>query len=384
MSTPQPVHRLRRRQHARERLEQLIRDGKLRGRRLPGERELAEQLGVCRVTLRRALAQLEREGRLERRHGSGTFVSEAPPRRGRRRSARVAVLGPVHYEDLPGWDLRGEMVLGMRRQAPRSAAEVSVLAADRAEEAEIVADPSELRRFDAFVCMGDEDPELIDRLVALDRGPVVVLDGYVRGLPVTMVVDSGMQGMREVTRHLLALGHRRIAFIDCFEREALNPEKFAGYRAALLEKGIATDESLVAVPDRPDGLYDGPEIGRYDVESFVGRAVENFMKLPDPPTAIIGFDDGRALPAARFLEERGLRVGTDFSVAGFGDQAARRGWADWLTSSRIYPRKMGREALKAAIERAGKPPREARTVFVPTRLQIRKSTCPPAQPKRRS
>jgi GntR family transcriptional regulator of arabinose operon len=376
----QPVHRLKRRGHAREQVERLIREGQLWGQRLPGERELAARLGVCRVTLRRALIQLEREGLLHRHHGSGTFAADRPGR-GRRKTARLAIVGAVHYEETSGWDFRAEMVRGLLDAASRAGARPAVLALDRPAEREAITDPAAMKGYDAFVCLGDEHPEVISALLSLDRGPVVLLDGYVRGLPVTMVVDAGLEGMKAVTRHLLALGHRRIAFIDCFNRDVLNPEKFAGYRAALTEKGIPADDALVAVPSGADGLYDGPEFGRYDLDDFVNSAVERFMRLDDPPTAIIGFDDGRALPAVRALERRGLTVGENFSVAGFGDQAARRGWSDSLTSCRIYPRKMGQEALHAALGGVGSPPREARTIFVPTRLQIRKSTCPPAKGK---
>lgn len=284
-------------------------------------------------------------------------------------------MAATHYEEGAGWDFRAEMVRGILGYAPRVGAEPAALSLDRPEEAARIADAGEMRRFDAFISVGLDDPDLLARLVELDRGPVVLLDGYVRGLPVAMVVDAGLAGMRALTRHLLALGHRRIAFIDCHNREVTNPEKFAGYRAALLGAGLEVDESLVAVPAEADGLYDAPPFGTYDVDDFVAGAVERFLALPEPPTAIVGFDDGRALPALRELEKRGLRVGEDFSVAGFGDQAVRHGRSDRLTSSRIYPRKMGREALRAAL--APGRPREGRTIFVPTRLYIRHSTCPP-------
>jgi DNA-binding LacI/PurR family transcriptional regulator len=339
------------------------------------ERELAREIGVCRVTVRRVLADLEREGHLERRHGAGTFVAGRQAGRGRTRTARLAVIAARDYRALPGWDLRKEMLAGLADGSRRMAAELAEIRLDRPDEAALLASANEMRRFDGFVSLGVDDPDLLARLTALDRGPAVLLDGYVRGLPLTMVVDAGLEGMREVTRHLLALGHRRIGFIDCFNRAVNNPEKFAGYRAALLERGLAVDDELVAVPAAEDGLYDAEPFGAYAVDGFVASAVRRLLALPEPPTAIIGFDDGRALPAVREAERLGRSVGRDFSVAGFGDQAIRRGWSERLTSSRIYPRKMAQEAVRAAL--SGERPREARTVFVPTRLFIRASTCPP-------
>jgi GntR family transcriptional regulator, N-acetylglucosamine utilization regulator len=65
--------------------------------RLPSERSLAERLGVSRPTVRRALEQMAAEGRVQRVHGSGTFVAQAPIRAcepsARLLAAREAVAG---------------------------------------------------------------------------------------------------------------------------------------------------------------------------------------------------------------------------------------------------------------------------------------------------
>ncbi len=65
-------------------------------------------------------------------------------------------------------------------------------------------------------------------------------------------------------------------------------------------------------------------------------------------------------------------------MAGFGDTAVRRGTCDWLTSCRIYHRKMGQEAARAALQPLKGS--EGRSIIVPTRLVVRKSTCPPPRP----
>jgi DNA-binding LacI/PurR family transcriptional regulator len=114
---------------------------------------------------------------------------------------------------------------------------------------------------------------------------------------------------------------------------------------------------------------------RAEIDAFGEEAVDRLLGRPDPPTAIFAFDDHRALPVIRGLEQHARRVGRDFCVAGYGDSAIRRGACDWLTSCRIYPRQMGREALKAALARGER--REGRTIIVPDRLYVRGSSCPP-------
>ena len=62
-----------------EELQRAIEDGSLRaGQALPSERELAQELGVSRVTIRRAFEELERLGLVEKRHGSGTYIRGHP------------------------------------------------------------------------------------------------------------------------------------------------------------------------------------------------------------------------------------------------------------------------------------------------------------------
>jgi LacI family transcriptional regulator len=362
-----PLSRPGKRLEARQKLEKLIRSQSLWSQQLMGERELAAELSIGRKTVRAVLADLEADGVVERRHGAGTFV--VPKGGSRRRSAvaRLAVIAEIHFEQSEGWSYQGEMILGVLGQAPRARAECTVLALDRPEEAELVGSDSQMRRFDGFVVASPLDRDLISRLLALRSGPVVLLDHQFRDLPIVGVVDGSFEGAKAVARHLLALGHRRIAFIDCPGREALNPEKFAGYRAALSQKGLPLDEALVIVaPEARSGPI---------LEQFIDGEIERLLGLPDPPTAIFGFDDNRALPAMKALERRGLVVGKDYSVAGFGDGAIRQGLCDRLTSCRIYPRKMGREALLAAL--GGRSPEHGRTVIVPDRLYVRASTCPP-------
>ncbi len=357
-----------------ERIRRMLEEEALWGRQLSTERELARTFGVSRMTVRHALDRLEAEGLVERAQGRGTFACEqrgglpVPP------SANILLIAESHHEEEKGWAFYGEVIRGLTCQAERMKAKLTVLSLDRPDEAERLEQSRGLRRFNAFISLGVDDHDLLARLVTSGRGPVVLIDGYVIGLPVITVVDEGFEGMRAVTRHLLGLGHRRIAFIDCFDRAVNNPHKFGGYRSALAQAGINLDEELVASPESAaDDVHD--EDGPSPLAAFSRAAVRRFMALPEPPTALIGFDDNRALPAIEELGALGLRAGRDVSVAGFGDQAFRQGRSRKLTSCRIYPRKMGQESVRLAL--ANPSAREGRTVFVPTRLQVRSTTCPP-------
>jgi LacI family transcriptional regulator len=357
------------RREAFRRVERMIREQSLWGQQLLGELELAERVKVGRTTLRAALADMEAQGLIERRKGAGTFVKDRPvkdsPRR--RHPAQLAIVVEHHHDMAKGWLYGAEMIRGALSLAGRQGVECSTLSLDVPEEEARIRDTRALRSYDGFICVSVDDREIVARLVELRRGPVVLLDHSFRDLPITSVVDGSFAGSRALTRHLLALGHRRIAFFNCHRPAETNPEKLAGFRAAIKEKGLSLDPDLIAEappPTQPETLA-----------PFAEALVERWLALPEPPTAILGFDDHLAMNVLVPLERRGLRIGSDVSVAGQGDAAFRRGLSDWLTSTRVYPREMGREAARLAL--AGQPPSEGRTVIVPNRLYIRKSTQAP-------
>jgi LacI family transcriptional regulator len=102
--------------------------------------------------------------------------------------------------------------------------------------------------------------------------------------------------------HLVALGHRRVGYIEISKRE-LNPWRYAGYAAGLRAAGLELDERLVV------GANCSFEGGR--------RAAGELLDQPEPPSAILAFSEVRAWGAWRAAEERGLRVGRDLALVTF-------------------------------------------------------------------
>jgi DNA-binding FadR family transcriptional regulator len=160
----EPVHTATTLEETVERLGTAIRLGLLApGNRLPPERELAEQLGIARSTLRQALTSLTESGHLValRGRGGGTFVSESPPLAERSRVQLTA----GHWRDL--LDYRVAVEVG-----------TAMLAAERAEPAALeplrvhvrtmrhASDFSAYRRADVFFHLGVAEVAGSPRLVA--------------------------------------------------------------------------------------------------------------------------------------------------------------------------------------------------------------------------
>jgi len=137
--------------------------------------------------------------------------------------------------------------------------------------------------------------------------PVVVTGRSVSAPRLYSLDFDNFEGGRLATRHLLALSHRRIAFIAGDPRHPDANERLRGYRAAL---------AAAEVPFRPELVVPG----QYSEDS--GRmAVERLLDSREPFTALFASNDQMAFGAGLALHRRGMRVPEDVSLVGFDDLA---------------------------------------------------------------
>ncbi|MFY1674547.1 LacI family DNA-binding transcriptional regulator [Plantactinospora sp. WMMB334] len=161
------------------------------------------------------------------------------------------------------------------------------------------------RRPDCVVSVAQLSDEQRDQLRA--RGiPFVVFDPTVE-LPdgVPFVGATNWTGGRSATRHLIQLGHRRVATIAGPDRVLCCRARLDGYRSAMEAAGLSVDADLVA---------------RADLTTEGGHTVAlGLLDRPDRPTAIFAGNDLQALGVYRAARELGLRIPADLSVVGFDD-----------------------------------------------------------------
>jgi LacI family transcriptional regulator len=207
--------------------------------------------------------------------------------------------------------------------------------------------------------------ESSDELKALQRRgfPFVVVDPRIpldEGIPV--VTAAHAYGAREAMRHLLSLGHRRIAAITGPRGWIASEERLTGYHGALAAAGIAPDSELVRESDFEIG-------GGY-------AAAAELLDLRERPTAIFAFNDNVAVGTLRAARERGLRVPDDLSVVGFDDSEQAAIVTPALTTVRQPLAEMGRMAVSLLSRLLEAQRLEALRVELATKLVVRDSTAP--------
>lgn len=199
--------------------------------------------------------------------------------------------------------------------------------------------------------------------------PLVVIDPVHLPRPgIPSVGATNWSGMLSAVRHLIELGHRRIAYAGGPPAAAVDQARLHGYRAAMESAGLPVVPGLVTHGDF------GFEAGVAAAGVLLGR---------DPrPTAVAAVSDATAMGVVQHAHGAGLRVPDDLSVTGF-DDSYLAGWATPpLTAVHAPLQEMGRRALQMVLQLIAGEPLEVSQLELATTLSIRRSTLPPPDPAR--
>lgn len=175
------------------------------------------------------------------------------------------------------------------------------------------------------------------------------------GLPLTVVNNQDAEdyqfsiyhddrfGAAQVARHLVDLGHCRIAYLGNSAAGRTERDRSDGYQAEIQAAGLPALEGYLH--HEPGGR---PEEGY--------RAAQHFVQLTEPPTAIMCFNDMMALGLLRGLQEMGLAIPRDCSVAGFDDVDIAAYTQPPLTTFHQPKYRLGAEAARLMLHLLSLPP----------------------------
>jgi LacI family transcriptional regulator len=169
----------------------------------------------------------------------------------------------------------------------------------------------------------------------LRRGlPFVLVDppAAVGELPETVpvVMTGNVEGARVATEHLIDMGHVRIAAVGGPQNVIAARHRLRGYRQALIGAGLPVESAL---------MRSGPFL-----PSFGATAMEDLLRLPEPPTAVLAGNDQQACGALTTLRRRGIDVPRQMSLVGFDDQDFCGWLVPRLTTVRQPLKEMGTTA----------------------------------------
>jgi LacI family transcriptional regulator len=217
-------------------------------------------------------------------------------------------------------------------------------------------------RVDGVIIMGvGENTAMLNALDAAGF-PVVAMIRLPRGVDTAAVVYDDRRAAETATEHLLALGHREIAFLGGPASTRSGRERFAGYLRSLRAAGLAGRDDLTA-----RGPFE-PEFGF--------TAVHDLLVGPVRPTGLVAANHEATPAALQELGRRGISIPHELSVVAIEDADVLRYWHPAITVIDTDPELVGKLALAALLGRLrGEPdPAVGGPTVVHVRLVERAST----------
>jgi DNA-binding LacI/PurR family transcriptional regulator len=171
---------------------------------------------------------------------------------------------------------------------------------------------------------------------------------------------DGKRWFRLLMEHLIALGHRRIAYIGASAELKIQSDRSTGYRQALEAEGLPLIPELI-------------QTGNLSAESGY-QAAQRLLTLPNPPTAIACVDDMTATGVLHAAHDHGIEVGSDLAVAGFDGILGSEYTQPPLTTVNQPVYQIARRMVELLIHRIhGESPGQQQ-IFIEPELVIRQST----------
>ena len=345
-------------------LEQGIHSGRWkRGERLPSEAELVRQFGASRITVGRAVRDLQLAGLVERRAGSGTFVRAARPSGALSFGLLIPDLGETEIFE-PIW--QGIMASPLAREHALLWGSSTAVAASKEERAwELCRQYVERKVSGVFFApleltpAKDEVNQRITRALDDARIPIILLDRTAvpypqRGHHDLVGIDNRRAG-HVVTDHLLGLGARRVAFVAVRNAAATVETREAGYREALHARSVPFDPSLVHRLDPTDAA-----------------AVRALMEA-HRPDGVVCANDWTAARLMHSILALGYGVPRDIRLVGIDDVDYANLLPVPLTTLRQPTRHIGAAALAAMLDRVAGTDLPTRDILLHGSLVVRRS-----------
>jgi LacI family transcriptional regulator len=212
------------------------------------------------------------------------------------------------------------------------------------------------------VMTSEMDKKLIDEL-AHREVPVVFLDVGEPGLHMNNLRVDYDEGIEQAILHLVALGHRRIAFIGGNTNLRSSRRRLEAFRKTMQQ----------LFPDAPEMVF----YGNFKIEGGQRAASEILAtQRENMPTAVVCANDLTAIGAISEFEAANLNVPRDISIVGFDNIAFAALTKPALTTVNLPLNELGRRAIEVLIRSVEDSEQQGIEIRIPTNLIIRQSTAP--------
>lgn len=327
-------------------------------------KDIAREAGVSVATVSNVLngkgrVSAETAERIQRIIAEKNFVPSTLARGLKNKNTQlISVIVPYlkrgNFEENPFfWQLISGVEMGTKDQEFN----VMLTRVDRDNDLSFV----RMHNVDGLIVVGiDAGSELYRSILDL-KIPTVFMDSYIDQPGIYQVHNDDLLGGYLGTKHLISLGHTRIAVVaGSLSGRGVDYQRLLGYKKALAEAGLAYDERLVL----ENG---GTMLGGY-------HAAQKIFSLPEQVTAAFVLSDIGAMGLIKGLNEMGKRVPEEISVVGYDDIFYTEYMIPSLTTIRQDIFKKGKTAAGLLLAQINGEPLPDANVLLPVELKVRAST----------
>jgi len=257
-----------------------------------------------------------------------------------------------------------EVIRGIDRAARLEKLQILISSSHADTDGMLAAARSMRGRVDGLIIMAPERGSSSTLEQIQSRFPTVLLSSRPPAHGSHSISVANLDGAYQVARHVLALGHRRVAILKGPPGNYDAEERLRGYRKALRE--IRSQEPTVEYLN-----------GNFSEESGEAAAAD-FLGRKDRPTAIFAANDYMAIGLLGALREAGVRVPEEMTVTGFDDIVISQYVSPSLTTVRVDACDMGDRAVRLLAGLTGPVARSMNSITLPVSLVIRDSCGSPA------
>ncbi len=262
-----------------------------------------------------------------------------------------------------------EILQGIEDEAQQSGYSLFIAASQRdLERQDGIVQAMQQHRVDGVIICSTSFNIAQSRVFLENLTPIVVINNQAAEDYRYSIYHDDVDGSRQITRHLLDLGHQKIAYLGNSISGRTTLDRLFGFQQEMATAGLPIPESYIQqVPGgRPEHSLTG---------------LDHFLDLPDRPTALICYNDMLAIGVLRGLQQLGIQVPEDFSVTGFDNILFSAYTNPPLTTFDQPKRSIGQEAtrLLLGLLHSGEEniTGTSKIRVLKGRLLVRKSTAPP-------
>lgn len=305
------------------------------------------------------MEELQRQGLVVRRQGSGTVVAERVARKGSRIALLVDGFSAIH--NFPSGDL-------LRGIQDRIGEDATLVIADSKHD--VALEAKQLRRLaretDGILLYATAPDRSSALSSVLEEGtPVIALDRLPKGVDIDSAITDNAGAVQSAVRALVDRGHREIAFLS-FHKPNFSSvtDRYLGYQSALAEFGLNSEEHVRWLPE---GIDKSPAI----FGQVVRDTLTALRSAPNPATALFCVEDGIGCATVVACEQLRIGIHEEFEIATFNDWHPMTLRCPWNVH-RLVQRKyeLGQAAAGLLLERIAVPGQPSRAVRVSADLML--------------